>query len=129
MRIVSGSRAGELATGRVTIHPRDLPRHGNGLVTASRFTFKYAGETFTEADLDAPAQVRLERGEPVELIAVGGPGHLRFGFSAGFDRGQFGRAEEQFINAGEPYFGYLDPSTYVDGAGRVSFRRLLARAR
>lgn len=40
---------------------------------------------------------------------------------AGFDRGQFGRSEEAFIADGEPYFGDLDPATYVDGAGRVSY--------
>jgi hypothetical protein len=103
------------------VNPADVPARGDVTVTARSFRFAYGGRSFTEKDLGEHAQVRFVNGTPVDLMAVGGPNHLRFGFSAGFDRGQFGRSEESFIADGEPYFGYLDPDTYVDGAGRVSY--------
>lgn len=123
LEIVSGSREGELSVGTVSVPRASLPRGGTGTVEASKFTLTYAGRRFTEANLDGPALVRFHDGRPVELIAVGGPQDLRFGFSAGFSRDQFGRDEERFIPQGLPYFGYLDPHTYVDGAGVVSFGR------
>lgn len=121
VKIVSGSRTGQTWAGGFKVDPADIPARGDVTVTATSFRFSYGGKHFTEKDLGEPAQVRFVNGEPVDLMAVGGPNHLRFGFSAGFDRGQFGRSEEAFIPNGEPYFGYLDPDTYVDGAGRVSY--------
>ncbi|MBT9560912.1 MAG: hypothetical protein IV100_33110 [Myxococcales bacterium] len=127
LEIVSGSREGERSTGTVSVPRASMPRGGSGTVEASAFTLNYAGRKLTEANLDGPAQVRFDRGRPVELIAVGGPQELRFGFTAGFSREQFCRSEEEFIRRGQPYFGYLDPETYVDGAGVVSFGRSAAR--
>lgn len=119
VEILTGSRAGQRFDGEFLVGA--LPRRGTGVVPVETFAFSYGGERFTQTDL--PVRVRFARGEPVELLGVGGPNHLRFGFTEGFEREQFGRPEEGFILRGEPYFGYLDPSTIVDGAGRVRFTR------
>jgi hypothetical protein len=49
--------------------------------------------------------------------------NLRFGFTNGFERGQFQRPKEDFVRNGEDYFGYLNPETFVDGVGRITYRR------
>ena len=46
---------------------------------------------------------------------------FNFGFNNGFDRNQFGNASEAFIVNGGNYFAYLQPSTYVDGAGMIAY--------
>lgn len=119
VHIVSGSREGQRWPGAFTVG--ELPPGGSGVVPVETFTFRYGRLRFTQGDL--AVRVRFENGEPVELLGVGGPDRLRFGFSEGFGREQFGRDSEAFIANGEPYFGYLDPDTYVDGAGTVSFLR------
>lgn len=119
VRIVSGSREGQRWPGVFTVGA--LPPDGSGVVPVETFSFQYGGMRFSQGDL--PVRVHFENGTPVELLGVGGPDHLRFGFSEGFGRDQFGRESEAFIPEGQPYFGYLDPDTYVDGAGVVRFTR------
>lgn len=120
--IVSGSRAGQLYPGWFTVASSSIPAGGTGTVTATSFEFDYEGLSLSQGQFDSPVQIRFERGEPVDIIVTGGPQTQRFGFSAGFERSQFGRSSESFINDGHPYFGYLDSATFVDGAGVVTYK-------
>ncbi len=121
--IISGSRAGQMGTGALVLPSQALRTPGETQVPVHSFEFHYADRTFFAKDCDGVPMVRLVDGVPQEIIVTGGPRELRFGFSAGFERHQFGRASEHFILKGQPYFGYLDPRTYVDGAGKVSFAK------
>jgi hypothetical protein len=119
--IISGSRSGQTWTGSFEINNRDLVGADDKAIIPENFFLHYAGRIFKASDLDDVPKIRFSNGQPVEVIATGGPKYLRFGLSAGFERGQFGRPSEQFIRNDRPYFGYLDPDTYVDGAGTISF--------
>ena len=74
--------------------------------------------------LDSVPKVRLVDGIFKEIQFVGGPQSKRFGLNAGFDRFQFNRENEKFISKGEEYFGYLNADTYVEGAGKVKYKKL-----
>ncbi len=121
VRVVSGTQTGQVARGNFTVLDANRPPGGTGTAPTESFSFTWEGQTMTQRDLDGPLRVRFEGGAPVELVGTGGPHERRFGFSAGFERGQFGRDEESFIGEGDPYFGYLNTATYVDGAGVVEF--------
>lgn len=121
VNIISGSRAGQTWTGSLVLPPEDSESRGEVRVPARSFEFHYADKTFLMQDCDDIPMVRLVDGVPQEILVTGGPHELRFGFNAGFRREQFHRISERFILEGQSYFGYLNPETYVDGAGKVTF--------
>lgn len=125
--IVSGSRSGQIWTGTFSVARSALAaaRRQSIELEPTHFQWFYAGSLFTRlpgGGFDAPPKVRFVDGNPVDILATGGNPDLRFGFSAGFDRRQFGRTSEAFIQRNLPYFGYLDPQTFVDGAGHITFQ-------
>jgi len=118
IQIISGTKSGQLASGIVSF--------AKDQTTANRIIFHYDGGCYTMKDMSQPTAT-IENNSLRNLIFVGGPNDHRFGVNGGFNRKQFGREIESFIPNGEEYFGYLDPSTYVDGAGNVKYRKVKNR--
>lgn len=117
--VVSGSLTGRSYKGSFTYDPKLATGADPQTVTAMDFKFNYL--VGTELVVDAPAKIALVGGKATQLTVVGGPAGKRFGINLGFDRNQFGLASETFVRNGEQYFGYLNASGIVDGAGRVSY--------
>jgi hypothetical protein len=117
--IVSGSLMGKSFKGSFSYDPKLATGADPQTVTGTDFKFNYL--IGTELVLDAPAKITLIGGKATQLTVVGGPAGKRFGINLGFDRNQFGLETEAFVRNGEQYFGYLNASAIVDGAGRVTY--------
>jgi hypothetical protein len=117
--ILSGSLTGKSFKGSFSYDPKLATGADPQTVTGTAFKFDYL--IGNELVLDAPANITLVGGKATQLTVVGGPVGKRFGINLGFDRNQFGLATEAFVRNGEQYFGYLNASGIVDGAGRVSY--------
>jgi hypothetical protein len=119
VNIVSGSLTGKSYKGSFTYDPKLASGADPQTVTAMDFKFDYL--IGAELVVDAPAKITLVAGKATQLNVVGGPVGKRFGINLGFDRNQFGLATEAFVRNGEQYFGYLNASAIVDGAGKLSY--------
>lgn len=117
--IVSGSQTGKSFKGSFSYDPKLAMGTDPQTVTGTDFKFNYL--IGSELVVDAPPKITLVGGKATQLTVVGGPAGKRFGINLGFDRNQFGLASEAFVRNGEQYFGYLNASTIVDGAGRVTY--------
>jgi hypothetical protein len=117
--VVSGSLTGRVFKGSFTYDPKLATGADPQTVTGTDFKFDYL--IGAELVVDAPAKITLVGGKATQLTVVGGPAGKRFGINLGFDRNQFGLATEAFVRNGEQYFGYLNASGFVDGAGKLSY--------
>jgi hypothetical protein len=120
VRIKSGSKLGQIFVGFFSYDPSShiTEREGEELITVSEIKFDY----MSTYDKDKP-NIVLDNKKFKRLEWVGGIPTQKFGFNAGFNREQFGRDEEAFVRNKEDYFGYLDRNTYVDGVGRIEYKR------
>ena len=125
VKIVSGTLAGKIFRGAFTLPPLNPSITGN--VQLLDFLFCYAGKLHDMSHFDplygSKPRATVEAGKLVRLECCGGVANLRFGFTNGFERGQVQRPKEDFVRNGEDYFGYLNPETFVDGVGRITYRR------
>lgn len=125
VKIISGTLAGSEFWGAANYQPEALQKLGTQNVELSDFAFCYIGPVIELSNFDplysSRPSLAIQDGRVVRINAIGGDGYRRFGFNGGFDRNQFGREEESFILKGEDYFGYLNPQTFVDGAGLISY--------
>jgi hypothetical protein len=117
--VVSGSLTGKSYRGSFTYDPKLATGADPQTVTGTNFKFDYL--VGAELVVDAAPKITLVGGKATQLTVVGGPVGKRFGINLGFDRNQFGLATEAFVRNGEQYFGYLNASAIVDGAGKVSY--------
>ncbi|MBK8398615.1 MAG: hypothetical protein IPL26_25635 [Leptospiraceae bacterium] len=124
VEIVSGFNKGKIAKGIFSYNPLGILGDGEEYVEVSEIEFTYDKDTYTKDMFDSVPKVRLVDGIFKEIQFVGGPQSKRFGLNAGFDRFQFNRENEKFISKGEEYFGYLNADTYVEGAGKVKYKKL-----
>lgn len=122
INIVSGSQLGKKYSGSFSYSTSGIKGKGEETVQVSSIDFDYRDIKFAKNGFDQVPTVLLKDGKLVDLIMGGGPNTKRFGLNCGFERGQFGRPEESFINEGKSYFGYLDSQTYVDGAGKILYK-------
>ncbi|MDJ1175775.1 hypothetical protein [Roseofilum capinflatum] len=118
VNILSGSLAGRQFTGFFTYDPSTLQGEGEETILAEEVQFNYLSQYTRQKQ---HARLAFKNGTFQRMIWVDGKKTERFGFNAGFNRWQFGRPSENFIRQGQDYFGYLNPRTLVDGAGRVSY--------
>lgn len=119
VQVVSGSRSSKIFVGGMISKRPELADKSFVTVNVNDTIFCYSGQ---EWPLGPGAQLEFNGSNLVRLITEGGDQQHRFGFNSGFDRYQFWREEESFIRSGDDYFGYLDASTIVDGAGRIEYR-------
>lgn len=126
--IISGSIKGQCFSGGFDLKKNSISNNSTGEIQVElyRFEFFYKGETITLENFDPLYKSRptavFANGHFIRLVAVGGAVAKRFGFNGGFNRFQFGRPSEMFIQEGKDYFGYLDPDTFVDGAGTIKYQ-------
>ena len=119
INIISGTKQGSVAHGLVS-----FPQGARGdNQYANRFFFNYDNQCYSINETGAP-KARVGEGFIDNLVVVAGPSHHRFGINGGFSRNQFQRSSEVFVRQGEEYFGYLYPSTIVDGVGTVSYEKI-----
>lgn len=116
--VVSGTLTGKTFRGSFSYDPKLATGADPQTVTGMNFKFDYL--VGAELVVDAAPKITLVGGKATLLTVVGGPAGKRFGINLGFDRNQFGLATEAFVRNGDPYFGYLNASGIVDGAGRVT---------
>lgn len=121
--VVSGQLKGKKYEGYFTYDESQLKQQGDERINLLEAQFKYLGHTVSK--FDGIPKLVFRNGKFQHLIAVGGSRKRRFGFNGGFSRSQFCRPEEAFIRQGKDFFGYLDPDTYVEGAGIVTYKRQL----
>lgn len=124
IEIISGFNKGKTAKGFFSYSPLGILGEGEEFLEVSEFEFTYDKDTFTKDMFDSVPKVKLVDGVFKEIQFVGGQQTKRFGVNAGFDRNQFGRDNENFILKGEDYFGYLNADTYVEGAGKVKYKKM-----
>ncbi|NEP90535.1 MAG: hypothetical protein F6K18_29030 [Okeania sp. SIO2C2] len=118
VKILSGSLTGRQFTGFFTYDPSTLQGEGEETILAEEVKFNYLSQYTHQKQ---HARLAFKNGTFQRMIWVDGKQTERFGFNEGFERSQFGRPSENFIRQGQDYFGYLNPRTYVDGAGIVSY--------
>lgn len=118
VKILSGSLTGRQFTGFFTYDPSTLQGEGEETILAEEVKFNYLSQYTRQKQ---HARLAFKNGTFQRMIWVDGKKTERFGFNAGFNRWQFGRPNENFIRQGQDYFGYLNPRTFVDGAGIVSY--------
>jgi hypothetical protein len=124
VKIVSGSMAGKEFRGSFAYSLSTATQKGEESIPVADFKFTYRDGDYTHQTLDGVPQVSLKNGKFQTLVLVGGTAENRFGFNAGFEREQFNRqGVEDFVREGKPFFGYLNPDTYVDGVGKVIFTK------
>lgn len=129
VNIVSGTHAGKTFRGAFTLPPLNPGITGN--IELVDFRFCYAGKLHDMSHFDplygSKPRATVKAGKLVRLECCGGTVTLRFGFTNGFERDQFQRSHEDFVRSGEDYFGYLNPETFVDGVGRITYRQVEAK--
>ncbi|MTJ10719.1 GUN4 domain-containing protein [Anabaena sp. UHCC 0204] len=125
VNIVSGQLKSKKYEGHFTYDQSQLNCNGDETIEVLEAQFRYQGVNYTESSFDGLPKVSFKDGEFQHFIAVGGSIKRRFGFNDGFHRSQFGCPEEAFVREGKDYFAYLDPDTYVEGAGRVTYIKQL----
>lgn len=118
VNIISGSLRGQQFHGFFTYKPSILTGKGQETIAVIEAEFHYLSK-YTHHD--GMPSISFTDGNFERLTWVLGKQTERFGFNAGFQRLQFGRDEEAFIQEGKDYFGYLDENTYVDGAGKITY--------
>jgi hypothetical protein len=124
IQIISGSKEGKVFKGSFSYNPNLLKKIGEETVEVESFSFSYEGEEFNEKNLDWTPRIKFMNNKLIDLSFVGGPNDKRFGLNEGFRREQFNRENEKYIIEGSSYFGYLDPYTYVDGAGKIEYKKV-----
>jgi hypothetical protein len=117
--IVSGTMNGQHFVGAIDYDASLVSKTERSVIAARNVRFCYRNGLLES--FDAPPQLEFDKGTFVRAIGTGGDNQNRFGFNAGFDRNQFGRETEAFIRNGDDYFAYLNPATYVDGAGVINY--------
>jgi len=123
IKIISGTLIGQVYKGSFSYSKSEIKGDGTESIQVNTIDFTYQGINFKKNGFDEIPTVVFENGSFKDLVMGGGPQEKRFGLNCGFERGQFGREEEAFINQGMSYFGYLDAQTYVDGAGAVTYTK------
>lgn len=118
VNVISGSLKGRQFEGSFSYDPSMLKGKGQETIKVQEIEFNYLSK-YTQQD--GIPDISFTDGNFEKLIWVAGKQTERFGFNAGFERTQFGRPEEAFIQDGKDYFGYLDEYTYVDGAGTIKY--------
>ena len=124
IQIISGTKEGKLFKGSFSYNSNLLKKVGEESLEVESFNFSYEGEEFNEKNLDWTPRVKFINNKFIDLSFVGGPNNKRFGLNEGFRREQFNREIEKYIIEGNSYFGYLDPVTYVDGAGKIEYKKV-----
>ena len=123
VEIISGFNKGKIAKGSFSYNTFGIKGEGEEFLDVSEIEFTYDNDKYTRNTFDAVPKVRLIDGKFKEIQFTGGPQTKRFGINSGFNRNQFGRDSEIFILKGEDYFGYLNAETYVEGAGKVKYKK------
>jgi len=123
VKIISGFLEGDVYRGHFAYDPSHLKGVGAETIEVTEIDFKYRGDEYQRNGFDGVPKVRFKDGQFLDIVFVGGPKTKRFGLNAGFRREQFGRNSERFIREGKGYFGYLDKRTFVDGAGKITYRK------
>lgn len=118
VNVISGSLRGRQFNGFFSYEPSIITGKGQETIAVIEAEFNYLSK-YTHND--GMPSISFTDGNFERLIWVLGKPTERFGFNAGFQRLQFGRDEEAFIQEGKDYFGYLDENTYVDGAGKITY--------
>ncbi len=120
VKIVSGTLSGQSYRGTFAYDQHLLKQQGLESIKASTLQFAYVPSM---QNFDGQGNLSFNNGSFVALTFSGGPSNQRFGINTGFDRNQFGRSSEAFVRNGDQYFGYLNASAIVDGAGMLSYLR------
>ncbi|MEH2399933.1 hypothetical protein [Nostoc sp.] len=118
VNVISGSLKGKQFSGFFSYDPSLLKGKGQETITVLEAEFNYLSKYTHE---DGIPSISFTDGNFERFTWVNGKATERFGFNDGFERTQFGRNEETFIQNGEDYFGYLNERTYVDGAGTITY--------
>ena len=121
IKVISGSLQGEVYKGTFTYSINNLVGKDRQSIEVDDISFNCRGIKYDRNGFDSVPTVILKNGEFSDLVLVGGPHEKRFGINGGFNREQFNRPVEIFINEGKGYFGYLDADTFVDGAGVITY--------
>jgi hypothetical protein len=124
VEIISGFNKGKIAKGSFSFNTFGIKGEGEEFLDVSEIEFTYDNDKYTRDSFDAVPKIRLIDGKFKEIQFTGGPQTKRFGINSGFNRNQFGRDSEIFILKGEDYFGYLNAETYVEGAGKVKYKKV-----
>ncbi|MDB9466153.1 GUN4 domain-containing protein [Dolichospermum circinale CS-539] len=119
--VVSGQLKTKRYEGHFSYDQSQLNCNGDENIEVLEAQFRYQGVNYTESSFDGLPKISFKNGQFQNFIAVGGSIKRRFGFNDGFHRSQFRRPEEAFVREGKDYFAYLDPDTYVEGVGRVTY--------
>lgn len=129
VEIISGFNKGKIAKGSFSYNTFGIKGEGEEFLDVSEIEFTYDNDRYTRDTFDAVPKIRLIDGKFKEIQFTGGPQAKRFGINSGFNRNQFGRDSEIFILKGEDYFGYLNADTYVEGAGKVKYKKKITTDR
>jgi hypothetical protein len=121
VNIISGRLKGKIYKGFFSYDSSQLNSIGEERLSVEEFMFDYQGVFHTNSSFGSLPQVVFNNGKFQFLEAIGILMKRRFGFNAGFKKSQFSRDEEAFVRAGEGYFAYLDPDTFVEGAGTITY--------
>ncbi len=122
VQIASGTRTGKTYTGSFQYDTSKLTGSVQETLPAQILRFDYLRPD--QQTFDSAGTLSFANGKFLSLTVAGGPGTERFGINTGFDRNQFGRAEEAFVRNGDQYFGYLAPDSFIDGAGTIRYTLL-----
>ncbi len=119
--IISGTYTGKTGYALFSYDQDKVKGGSQETIDGEQIGFNFLGQT-----INGKPQIMLTNGkfQNVAWVATakaadGKP--FNFGFNNGFERNQFNRPSESFIVNGDNYFGYLNPDTYVDGAGRITY--------
>lgn len=121
VNVISGFLKGKEYQGCFSYNSSQLRNTGEETIEVVDARFRYQGVDHTESSFDGLPQVSFKAGEFQHFIALGGSRKCRFGINAGFNHLQFCRPEEASMREGKDYFGYLDPDTFVEGAGKITY--------
>ena len=123
VEIISGFLEKEVYKGKFSYNASRMKGTGAESLEVTDISFTYRCDVYQRKSFDWIPKVKIQDGKFIDIEFVGGPQNKRFGLNVGFNRNQFGRESESFIREGQRYFGYLDPHTYVEGAGKVTYKK------
>ncbi len=121
VEIVTGTYAGQTGEAIFSYDTDRISGNGQESIKGNGILFNFLGQIVT-----GQPTILLEDGEFKDLAWTGtlnGPygRTFNFGFNSGFTKRKFSRPDESFVQKG-PYFGYLNSSSLVDGAGTVQYK-------